>query len=238
MQEDQTLPLLQPAIDAKDFSALKAQYALDQRIRVTNFLTPDSARSLGQHLGALPTTHQACAANNVMRLIAIRDLESLHQEDRARIFSMVYDQAARGEGYWYGRYEPPESGCPVQDALSAWLNSEAMLNVVRTLSGIAEIRRASFQVTRYRSGDFLTRHRDTVASENRRLAYTVNFASHWHPDWGGLLQFYQDDGTPRDAWSPEFNSFGLFDVRHVHAVTVVAPFARNPRLTVSGWFHS
>jgi Rps23 Pro-64 3,4-dihydroxylase Tpa1-like proline 4-hydroxylase len=53
-----------------------------------------------------------------------------------------------------------------------------------------------------------------------------------------LLQFYQDDGTPRDALTPSFNAMTLFDVKHVHAVTYVAPFASKPRLAISGWFRA
>jgi len=30
----------------------------------------------------------------------------------------------------------------------------------------------------------------------------------------------------------------LFDVRHVHSVTYVAPFAGAPRLSITGWFRA
>jgi Rps23 Pro-64 3,4-dihydroxylase Tpa1-like proline 4-hydroxylase len=53
-----------------------------------------------------------------------------------------------------------------------------------------------------------------------------------------LLQFFEDDGTPRDAWAPQFNSMSLFDVRHVHSVTFIAPFALEPRLSLTGWFRA
>jgi Rps23 Pro-64 3,4-dihydroxylase Tpa1-like proline 4-hydroxylase len=66
----------------------------------------------------------------------------------------------------------------------------------------------------------------------------MNFSPQWHPDWGGMLQFFQDDGTPRDAWAPQFNSLVLFDVAHVHSVTFVAPFAKTPRFAVTGWFRT
>jgi len=52
------------------------------------------------------------------------------------------------------------------------------------------------------------------------------------------LQFFEDDGTPRDAWAPVFNSMTLFEVRHIHAVTFVAPFLKQPRLSLTGWFRA
>ncbi len=92
------------------------------------------------------------------------------------------------------------------------------------------------QVTRYRPGHFLTRHNDVVPAEQRRVAYVLGFTPRWHPDWGGLLQFYRQDGVPQDAWAPGFNDLMLFDVHRVHAVTYVTPFAAEPRQAISGWF--
>jgi SM-20-related protein len=229
---------LQTRFDAGDLAALNADFALDQRIRLTGFLMPGSAQLLARNLYALPDFHQACFVNNDNRLISARELACLAQADRERLLGTVNQQAANGIGYWYGRYKPPEQGCLIRDSLFSWLNGGHVLSRIRAISGMPDIARASLQITRFTPGDFLTRHRDTVVGENRRLAYVINLAGRWHPDWGGLLQFYRDNGAPRDAWSPEFNSFGLFDVRHVHAVTMVTPFAMTPRLTISGWFHA
>ena len=68
------------------------------------------------------------------------------------------------------------------------------------------------------------------------MANVITLRSGWHPDWGGWIKLYEDDGTPRDAWSPGLNVLSLFDVRHVHSVTYVAPYAKAPRLSVTGWF--
>ena len=70
------------------------------------------------------------------------------------------------------------------------------------------------------------------------MAYVLSLTERWHPDWGGLLQFFEDNGTPRDAWVPGWNVLSLFDVRHVHSVTYVAPFAGAPRLSITGWFRA
>jgi hypothetical protein len=53
---------------------------------------------------------------------------------------------------------------------------------------------------------------------------------------GGLLQFFGNEAQPTQSHSPGFNTLDRFDARHVHSATLVAPFAQNPRLTVSGWF--
>ena len=113
-----------------------------------------------------------------------------------------------------------------------------MLDFVKQVSGRNDVVSADAQYTRYSAGQYLTRHRDVVDRPPRRLAYVLGFTRNWHPDWGGLLQFYEDNGTPRDAWAPAFNRLVLFDVRHVHAVTYVAPFAGAARLSLTGWYYA
>jgi Rps23 Pro-64 3,4-dihydroxylase Tpa1-like proline 4-hydroxylase len=71
-----------------------------------------------------------------------------------------------------------------------------------------------------------------------RIENVLGLSKAWHPDWGGLLQFYEEDGTPGDAWIPHFNCLNLFDIRHIHSVTYVTPFAGEPRLSLTGWFRS
>jgi Rps23 Pro-64 3,4-dihydroxylase Tpa1-like proline 4-hydroxylase len=130
----------------------------------------------------------------------------------------------RGDlGFLYGMFE--------------YLNSPAMLGFIEQITGRRDIVRADAQYTRYSAGQYLTRHRDDIEGTTRRLAYVFGFTRRWHPDWGGLLQFYEDDGTPRDAWAPAFNRLSLFDIRHVHSVGYVTPFAGESRLSLTGWFY-
>ena len=119
-----------------------------------------------------------------------------------------------------------------------FVNSDEMLSFISTITGQTDLTGADAQFTRYTSGQFLTRHKDDITREGRRIAYVMGFSEDWHPDWGGLLQFFENNGTPRDAWIPAFNSLSLFDVRHVHSVTYVTPFTRRPRLSLTGWFNA
>ncbi|MEI8606383.1 2OG-Fe(II) oxygenase family protein [Pseudoalteromonas sp. B160] len=57
------------------------------------------------------------------------------------------------------------------------------------ITGNENVISASVQVTRYISGNFLTRHNDVLPSEGRAIAYVFGFTPNWHPDWGGLLHF-------------------------------------------------
>ena len=150
--------------------------------------------------------------------------------------------ASQGVGFLYGGYMMNRPGKDRDPELAIlyelydYLGGEEALEIFRAITGIDNITGIDAQFTRYTSGQYLTRHSDNITEEGRRVAFVFGFSSNWHPDWGGLLQFYENDGTPRDAWTPEFNTLSLFDVRHVHSVSYVTPFAAAPRLSLTGWF--
>lgn len=150
----------------------------------------------------------------------------------------LHEAASQGVGFLYEGHQLRGSHDPALRAILAAVNAPETLERVRTLTGFGDITHADGQATRYRGGHFLTRHRDDLSGQARRVAYVLSLTARWHPDWGGLLQFFEDDGTPRDAWVPGWNVLSLFDVRHVHSVTYVAPFAGGPRLSVTGWFRA
>ena len=47
-----------------------------------------------------------------------------------------------------------------------------------------------------------------------------------------------EDGSHREAMLPRFNSLSLFKVPAKHFVGVVAPWAQEPRLAITGWWHA
>ncbi|HBK55996.1 MAG TPA: hypothetical protein DDZ76_06900 [Xanthomonadales bacterium] len=119
-----------------------------------------------------------------------------------------------------------------------YLNSEEFLYFARSLTGFSEIRRISAQATRYRPGHFLRIHNDVDADEGRLAAYVINLTRRWSPDWGGLLHFMDTTGEVVDSFTPHFNSLSVFLVPSDHAVSLVAPFAEQDRLAITGWFQT
>lgn len=114
--------------------------------------------------------------------------------------------------------------------------SPEVLDVMRAITGSSDFDDVTAQASQFRQGHYLTRHLDDVTGEQRKYAFVVGLTRAWHPDWGGLLQFFTKQGEPTASFSPGFNTLDLFDVTHVHSVTFVTPFARAPRFAVSGWF--
>lgn len=232
--------MLNPTLDRK---ALAKTFIIDDRVRVETVLIPEIAERVRQDCqSALPfdyifTVDGRPCVKPAQEMVAMdaRTMRELQQS--------IASDAAQGIGYLYCGYRMRQARRNGEDdqreflhSVVDYFNSEQMIDFVSEVCGCDDLQSADAQYTRYTSGQFLTRHKDAIVEEGRRIAYVLSLSPDWHPDWGGLLQFYTDDGTPRDAWAPKFNSLTLFDVRHVHAVTCIAPFAPAPRLSLTGWF--
>jgi len=95
------------------------------------------------------------------------------------------------------------------------------------------------QATYYTRESFLSAHDDIADhKKNRLVAYVLGFAKNWAIDWGGLLQFFDpESGEIIESFLPTFNGLTLFRVPQWHSVSFVAPFARAPRFSVTGWYY-
>ena len=233
--------MLNPALDR---DALAEQYRRDRRIAIDNVLQEDVAERVRAICSGNVPFDFAYALDGTNRIASLQEMAELTATTKAELSKALLEDATKGIGFLYCRYEVKRD-TPVTDPdlqflheVVEYLNSAEMLDFVKHVSGRKDVVRADAQYTRYSAGQYLTRHRDVVDGPPRRLAYVLGFTRYWHPDWGGLLQFYEDNGTPRDAWAPAFNRLVLFDVRHVHAVTYVAPFAGAARLSLTGWFYA
>jgi Rps23 Pro-64 3,4-dihydroxylase Tpa1-like proline 4-hydroxylase len=233
---------------ALDREALADEYRRDQRIRIDNILQDDIAERIRSILSRGVPFEFAYFLDGAIRTVSQNEMAGFGAAEKANLSRGLMQNATQGIGFLYCRYRV-DPGTTVADAdtdadlrflreVVEYLNSAEMLDFVRGISGRNDLVRADAQYTRYSAGQYLTRHSDDVQGETRKLAYVFGFTRNWHPDWGGLLQYFEKDGTPRDAWAPAFNRLVLFDVRHVHSVTYVAPFAGGDRLSMTGWFYA
>ncbi|MFT2091339.1 2OG-Fe(II) oxygenase [Paraglaciecola sp. 2405UD69-4] len=217
--------------------SIRETFLQNGKCRIEEFWEKDSAKSLSSEISTLPYS-LAYSLNGLNREATDKDLAGLNVSQQRELLRSIHQEAAKGSGFLYGRFKISKQSTGLISDVLKLLNSESVLNFVREISGHTNIIAADAQVTRFAPGNFLTRHSDDLAAEGRKLAYVFSFSEQWHPDWGGLLQFYHQSGEPTDTWRPHFNSLTLFDVKHIHAVTCVAPFAPQNRYSITGWFKS
>jgi len=228
--------VINPSLDIEDIAE---RYRVDRRVRIDNFLTDATANDVLESLQQQVVFDRIFFYRDRFHVFTDAQLEQLTEAERVDLEQGLLDQAAQGIGFDYRALRMDDSNrtkAPaVLQSLYSEMNCAAQIDRIRRLSDI-QVLSADGQFTNYSSGHFLTRHSDRVDKERRRIAYVLNLTPRWHPDWGGMLQFFQGDGVPRDAWEPRFNSLTLFDVSHIHSVTYVAPFAAGSRYALTGWY--
>lgn len=235
--------------DGIDIAFHRDELARTGRTQVRDVLTTDSARRLRALLDATPWglvwRGKGQLTPDLIRAERLGTIDAA----RARAIQQALLAAMAGGDYAFCYSTYPL----VQALLEGWnpggpheqllidLNNHEVLDLVRAISGIPDIVKADGQATLYRPGHFLARHDDAEPDRGRRIAYVLSLSGDpggapWRPEWGGMLQFLDDDGSPRDTILPRFNALNLFTVPQPHHVTSVASFAPATRFAVTGWF--
>lgn len=206
------------------------------RVQIPGFLQADAAERLAQ-----------CLRQEVPWVTAERgqpDSPPWTPDVARQRMPEAYRRAAAGFHFVYDRYLVVEAMREGRDpghllhAVLTFFNSEPYLGFIRELTGDDSLAAVGGQATRYLPGQFLTAHDDGHQDEARRYAYVLNLSRRWEPEWGGLLHFVDADGRQLDAFQPSYNTLNLFRVPARHYVGVVAPWAQEPRLSITGWWHA
>src|SRR3954470_4474404 len=236
---DGSAPLfsLDPGIDT---DGLAADYAAKGRIRIEPFLSAGSAEWLRDHLRERTDWRLSLkgegervfefdeAARAEMSAEHARGLEKLAAPDRPG-FRFLYERV------WASSLEAGRRDKSALAAFAEFLRSEPVLDLLRRITGAADIVHADVQATRYARGHFLSIHDDIDEDHDRRVAYVLGLTEGWRTEWGGLLLFHDRRGDVVEGWRPRFNALTLFAVPQLHSVSAVVPFAPSARYAVSGW---
>lgn len=211
------------------------------RVQIPGFLQEDAAEAIHRCLAEEIPWALAERSAGESHTIASEAYAAMSEQDRQALLEASYARAKTDFQFSYDSYmmvRAVKEGWTrnlLHDVLK-FLNSPEFLLFARRLTGEPTIDRVSAQATRYRPGQFLTRHQDEDVIESRVCAYVINLSKDWDSDWGGLLQFHDADKHLRDTFVPYWNHLSLFRVPQSHTVSLVAPWAREPRLAITGWF--
>ena len=235
--------MIDPRFDPTPWCALLQR---DRRVQVENFLQPEVAERLRACLqtevpwtlalrdadGARTIDHPTYAAMQAPAVAALLEATAAGARagDREAGFRFAYDSYMMVSAYTQGR----DPGLLLHRVLELF-NTLEYIALMQSLTGDARVRRVNAQATRYRPGHFLRYHTDIDSTEGRLYAYVLNLSRDWNADWGGLLQFIDDDGRVLDTFLPRWNTLSLFAVPAGHTVSLVAPWAAADRLAITGW---
>ncbi|MEZ5458285.1 MAG: 2OG-Fe(II) oxygenase family protein [Steroidobacteraceae bacterium] len=232
---------LDPRIDPASLSPV---FGRARRLHIPGILRQDGAEALYRHLATEPHWSLVLHDGGGVREATPQLRDKLGPQMEAEAATTAYRGARNGFNFLYEhrRVSDVASERSLDPSLLArfvdFLNSEAFIGFARKLTGMTDIEWADAQATRYRAGHFLTTHDDQTDSKLRRAAYVLNLTPGWKVDFGGLLQFIDDDGHVSEAYVPRFNALNIFAVPQLHGVSMVTPFAAGARYAVTGWLRA
>ncbi len=229
---------LNPELDREKYARL---YQDNNRVHIPDILTRESAEAIYQAmLNEVPwqtnfndgekghTLHQIQidAMNEVQR-----DLLTTHVHQKAKYdFQYVFNAYSLSDA----RAQNLNPGLFINKMLD-FVNSDEYLRFMRQVTGYEEAAFSDAQCTLYRPGHFLSDHSDDVGGKNRLAATVFNFTPRWRADWGGILQFIDEDDHIIQGMTPCFNALNILKVPQKHSVSYVVPHAEGGRYAITGW---
>ncbi len=223
---------------ALDLDQLRGQFSQDRRLLIRDFFVPQVADALARAVEAIDWSLCYRNLQGDCRLNS-EQLQALSAQQRGQLVEGIVDVARKQFQFSFYTESLADAVKRGDTGLLArfirYMADDAFLSVMRDITGIREVNRVYAQATMYAPGSFLLAHDDHVDAEQRRLAYVINLTRQWRPDWGGLLNFSQRDGSITDCFFPHFNSMSVFEVPQTHFVSYVPPFAQSQRYAVTGW---
>ena len=224
-------------------AALTRDYGIKQRLQISEFLDPASAHEVRESLDELPwgmIFNDGAAVHQ----LSPEQVAGMDDREADKIAAGIQERAQTQFQFLYAFYPilhayilPTSPRYKIFDFFE-FLNSSAVLDFVRRLTGIDQIRWADAQATWYRPGHFLKAHDDVDPIRGRVAAYVLNLSQEWDRDWGGLLQFFDASDNVEQAFKPSFNTLNIFTVPQLHSVSMVSTYVTAKRLAVTGWFRT
>lgn len=228
--------------DDLNASLYQKVFRQNRRVHIPDILAPESAISVLEKLeNEVPW--QAHFNDGGKTYDLHRDHIALLPDDKkALIVEQLHRNAQSTFQYLFLNYSISDAvekntnpGVELNSFLK-FVNSGEVLDFVKTVTQIENIKFADCQATLYKPGHFLRAHNDDVEQTGRLVAYTFSFAQDWHADYGGILQFLDEDGHVDEGYLPKFNALNLFRIPASHCVSYVSPFAPCRRYSLIGWF--
>jgi SM-20-related protein len=231
---------LNPALDP---DAIRLAYRRRMRFSIPKFLKPELAEHIQAALATRVPWTLCYMEQGKPYGVPLSDWNSWTPERRAEFVRKVNATAGHEFQFLYFHHALSEARArgetfgELLDGFVDFLNSPGFIDFVKYVSGARDGVIVDAHAARYCQGHFLNRHNDYL-NTNRRVAYVFNFTPVWRADWGGSLNFLEQDGTVSETVVPVFNTLSLFTVPVMHCVSPVGAFAAGERFSVTGWLYA
>lgn len=240
-------PRIDPALSADQLGPAFRRFG---RLHVPGFLAAGDAALLHKALATEKLWLRSMMSGRQNVDVPVEAINGMRPEQQGQLMAAAHGEAAAVLGrpgslhYMFDtlRIDTAIIGGdqvnPVYAAFHRFLNGSEFLGFIRSLTGDNRARYVDARATRFLPGHYLTEHDDYQPGRERLFAYVLNLTPDWRSDWGGLLNFIDEDGHLAEAYAPRMNALNLFRVPQNHSVGFVTPFATAPRYSITGWIRA
>ncbi|MEE8295372.1 MAG: 2OG-Fe(II) oxygenase family protein [Sphingomonadales bacterium] len=226
-----------------DVSQLKVSFEKNLRLHIPGIINEEAANGIHNSLKNEIGWNLAYNDDEGQKDLYARDQQNMPSAERQAFHQKIMARARTGTfQYLYGSFavgDAYKEGL-IKDMFVArffeFVNTPEMINLISDITGIKGIKRANMQATAYGPGHFLTDHNDFDPEKDRKVAFVFNMTKDWKAEWGGILQFLEEDGFSESGLIPTFNALNIFQVPQRHIVSQVSTYAPKVRFGLTGWF--
>ncbi|MFK8020988.1 MAG: 2OG-Fe(II) oxygenase family protein [Pseudomonadales bacterium] len=237
---------IENAINSKLAAAqIRDTLSTSNRILIPDFLNQEIAEQLFNCLEQQVPWEMVYRENQENKVLSPQLLNGATEAELEALAGKIAEHAQqKGYQFCFDRYPMLDEylkgsqQSPLLNSFLDYANSPQFLSFCHAITGDTEIRKVELQATRYRSGSFLRKHDDHAeVKDDRRYACVLGLTREWPSDWGGILQFVEQD-TITESFHPLFNSMAIFKVPQEHQVSFVASYATGFRYALTGWMRA
>lgn len=226
-----------------DVTAAAAAFARNGHVRLQPFLAESAAIACLAEMKGRDDWVQVVNSGGKVFDLSRAARAAMTAQQREGLDQAVLAGAQSGFQHRYEALRLPDGDAAAPDGdslIAGWpgfLSSGPVRDLLRAITGKADVAFADGQATAYSPGDFLTGHDDDVPGKHRRAAYVFSLNPAWRVEWGGLLLFHEGENRVRGV-APAFNSLDLFAVPQMHSVSMVTGSVPNRRYAITGWLRA
>lgn len=122
--------------------------------------------------------------------------------------------------------------CKIYDVLK----DSIFIKILEKITGLQNLKDNEINITNYSKNDFLSIHHDANKGD---IAITLSFTDEWHPTYGGLLHFCDDDYNITKTVVPSLGALSIFKITEnkTHHFVSHINVDKN-RYVISAWYSS
>lgn len=218
-------------------AAYTKEFKAKGRVRVPGVLSAEGADALYAAIRDNCVWNIRYRKDGESTTLSGQELQSRIQRRQRELMERIYTGAQNGYQHLYfvcPLSSPlPDGSDPLAEA-KAFFDSDEFLEVLRKVTGVKKGALLDVLARWTNRDHFETDNAEALDGQDKKFVFTLDLAPNWRGDWGGHLNFLDDDGAEEERWAPGYNSLDIYTVPARTSISYVTPFVGEFRLAVCG----